>query len=400
MRVGLFTESYEPVINGVATSVKTLAWEMRAAGHTPVVVAPRFPGHADVAGDTEVRRIPSMHTRFNPENPVAVPPLLGFPKALRSTRFDIVHTQQPFGIGLQGRRWARHLGVPHVSTFHTLYTEYVHYFPFLPGSIVAAVVAWHLRRFYNDCDAVIVPSRETGRYLENFGVRPEQLTVIPTGIPEPGYVSPAEAESVRRRFNLPTCAPVLLYVGRIAPEKNIDLLLDAFADLIRDMPEDDRHPILLLVGGGPYREGGAERVKRMGLEKWTRIPGPLVRGELDPIYKTATFFVFPSSTETQGVVLSEAQSHGLPCVAVTGGGAAEFVRNGVDALVVPSDRAAFTGAMRDLLENESKRRTFSDAARQSPLRLTPAGMAARVVDIYEMAIAAAQRNQVRGLSRG
>jgi 1,2-diacylglycerol 3-alpha-glucosyltransferase len=393
VRIGLFTESYEPVINGVSTSVKTLAHEMRAAGHDPVVVAPRFSGYEDVVGDIDVRRIPSVRTRFNPENPFAVPPLFGPPDALRVTGFDVVHTQQPFGIGLHGRRCARRLGVPHVSTFHTLYTEYVHYFPFLPRPVVAAVVAWHLRRFYNDCDAVIVPSRETGRYLESVGVRPEQLTVIPTGIPEPAPVRPGDVDAVRQRFQLPPCAPVLLYVGRIAPEKHLDLLLDAFADLIAGMPDDDRHPILLLVGGGPHREGWAERIERMGLGKWVRVPGPLPRAELDPIYAAATLFVFPSSTETQGVVLCEAQSHGLPCVAVTGGGAAEFVRNGVDALVVPSDRAAFTAAMRDLLENEAKRCAFAVAARQSPLRLTPAGMAARVVEVYSAARVTAKRHR-------
>jgi 1,2-diacylglycerol 3-alpha-glucosyltransferase len=385
VRVGLFTESYEPVINGVATSVKTLAREMKAAGHEPIVIAPRYPNHRDVPGDIEIQRVASCHTRFNPENPFALPPFLMLPGQLPRTDFDVVHSQQPFGIGLHARRAARRRRVPHITTFHTLYTEYVHYVPFVSRRFLVGFVARYMCWFYNSCDTIIVPSNEAGSWLANLGVHRELMTVIPSGIPEPLPVAPAAVDAVRQRFDLPANAPILLYVGRFAPEKNLDLLVDSFADLIAGMPENEQHPVLLMVGTGPYYAACVERIKSLGLTRWIRTPGALPREELDPVYEVGTFFVFSSSTETQGMVLNEAQSHGLPCVAVTGGGAAEFVRNGVDAIVVAPERPAFTAALREMLDNDTLRCAYAVAARQSPLRLTPAGMAQRVIEVYNTA---------------
>lgn len=391
MRVGLFSESYDPIINGVSTSVKTLAAELIRAGHTPVVVAPRFSGFKDESGEglPEVRRLASWRTFFNPANPFAFPPVGPTPPVLRGAKLDIIHTQQPFGIGLHGRREARRAGIPLVTTFHTLYTEYTHYFPVFPEP----VARWWLTRvmygYYTSCDAVMVPSHEAGRRLEIIGIPPDKLHVVPTGVPAAPVVMPAAVESKRRSYSLPANAPVLLYVGRLAREKNLDLLVDSFAKIC-EMPNwsAENRPILLLVGSGPYRAALEQRVEHLGIKTWVRFAGFLKRNELAPIYATATLFCFTSTTETQGVVLSEAQSHGVPCVVVKGGGASEFVRPDVDALVVPDDIDAFTAAIQELLINYEKRRLFAAAAIVSPLRPTPEGMARRVVEVYERALSA------------
>lgn len=385
MRVGLFTESYDPIINGVSTSVKTLAAELARSGHTPIVVAPRYAGFIDEpgVGPAPVRRLASWRTVFNPENPFAFPPLGPTPAALRGVSFDIVHTQQPFGIGLHGRVAARRAGVPLVSTFHTLYTEYTHYLPIFPPRVARWWLTGVLRDYYGTCDAVVVPSREAGRRLEALGVMPERLHVVPTGVPAPPSVMPAAVEQTRRTFSLPTGAPVLLYVGRLAREKNLDLLVDAFAVLCEEEGwAGDRRPILLLVGSGPYRAACEQRVQRLGIAPWVRFAGFLKRNQLAPVYAAATLFCFPSATETQGVVLSEAQSHGLPCVVVNGGGAPEFVRPNMDALLVPSSVDAFAAAVRELLTDYEKRRLFSAAALASPLRPTPEAMVRQVIALY------------------
>jgi glycosyltransferase involved in cell wall biosynthesis len=388
----LFTESYDPVINGVSTSVKTLAAELLAAGHEPTIIAPAFPDYVDEAENgIPVRRLPSWRTIFNPGNPFAYPPVGLPPAALRDLSVDVVHTQQPFGIGMHGRQCARRLGVPLVSTFHTLYTLYSHYFPVVPKTVAVAFVANQLRRYYQICDAIIVPSREAGRRLESIGVAPSALYVVPTGVPEAPNVIPAAVERARQGLSLPEGAPILLFVGRLAKEKNMDLLVDAFAALCPAFPDDDKHPILLLVGSGPYVSACRQRVERAGIDKWVRFAGFLGRNQLAPIYAAATLFAFPSSTETQGVVLSEAQSFGVPCVLVQGGGAPEFVRDGVDALITPPDVAAFSAALSSLLTDDVRRRAMSAAALASPLHPTPADMAHRVVEVYESARGAVTR---------
>jgi glycosyltransferase involved in cell wall biosynthesis len=394
LRVGLFTESYDPVINGVSTSVRTLAVELTGQGHEPVLVAPRFPGFTDRGGDGwPVLRMPSWRTAFNPDNPFVFPPVPGAPSppVVRGERFDVVHTQQPFGLGLHGRHVASRLGVPLVSTFHTLYHEYTHYFPVLPAPVSRRLLAVHVRNYYNRCAAVVVPSRAAGRILERLGVNGRRLRVVPTGVPPAETIVPGLVEETRRRFSLPETAPVLLYVGRLAREKNLTLVVDAFARLQARHREAEggARPVLLLAGSGPYAEACRRIVEAAGLAPWVRFAGFLNRGQLAPVYAASTLFVFPSPTETQGVVLSEAQSFGLPCVVAEGGGAPEFVRHGVDALVVPSDDPeAFCAAVSGLLEDAGKRQVMGAAARSSPLRPTPAAMARQMVAVYEEARAA------------
>ena len=397
MRVALFTESYDPVINGVSTSVKTLAAELVRAGHEPVVVAPRYPGFEDDEGGSSagdgiaVRRLPSWRTPLNPQNPFAFPPIGPLPGAYRGGGFSVVHTQQPFGMGLHGLVCARRSDAALVSTFHTLYQQYTHYAPFAPARLVRSIVSRHLRRYYAACDAVVVPSRAAGRVLEEIGVAPALLHVVPTGVPAAPAVMPAAVEQTRKSFSLPPRAPVLLYVGRVAREKSIDLLIDAFARVSvgRAGTDPATHPILLIVGSGPGMGAARDHVRRAGMEAYIRFAGFLKRSQLAPVYAAATAFVFPSATETQGVVLSEAQSHGLPCVVVNGGGAPEFVRPDVDALTVPpSDVAAFAAAIDRVLEDDALRRAFAAAALASPLRPTPEGMARQMMELYRQVVRA------------
>jgi 1,2-diacylglycerol 3-alpha-glucosyltransferase len=392
VRVGLFTESYDPIINGVSTSVKTLAAELEGAGHEPVIVAPRFHGFSDENGDFPVLRLRSWRTVFNPANPMVPPPLLRAhpPAALRDVHFDVVHTQQPFGLGRHGRICAWRLGVPLISTFHTLYNEYTHYFPFLPKPATHALLVRTLRDYYNSCDVVAVPSRAAGEALRALGVT-QTISVVPTGVPAAPAVIPAAVEQTRKAFSLPPGVPVLLYVGRLAREKNLDLLVDAFARLLKT---EATPPILLLVGSGPYADACRRRVHAAGIEAQVRFAGFLKRDQLAPVYAAATLFVFPSSTETQGVVLSEAQSFGLPCVVVRGGGASEFVRDGIDADVIAPEAGAFAGAVRALLADGDRRRAMGQAALASPLRPAPSDMARRMIALYETACDARRARRV------
>jgi glycosyltransferase involved in cell wall biosynthesis len=390
MRVGLFTESFDPVINGVSTSVKTLACEMAKSGHTSLIVAPEYPGFTDQARDlpegVEIRRLPSWRIAVNPENPFAFPPmpLLPLPEAYRGEKFDVVHTQQPFGIGLHGQVAARRAGVPLVSTFHTLYLEYAHYVPMVPKAITRGIAARYLARYYNSCAAVVTPSQVMRDLLVSLGVSAERLHVVPTGIPLAPVVLPTARDRVRETYNIPPYAPILLFVGRLAAEKNLDALLAAFARISEShpVPSPETHPFLLLVGSGPYRERCEQRVRELSLEVYVRFAGFLHRQQLAPIYAAATLFVFPSLTETQGVVVSEAQSFGLPCVLMRGGGASEFVRPDEDAIVTPPEVAPFTEAVRGLLQNSDERRRLARNALQNPLRPTPEGMAQTLLALY------------------
>jgi 1,2-diacylglycerol 3-alpha-glucosyltransferase len=385
VRVGLFTEAYDPVINGVTTSVKTLAAELRSAGNAPVVVAPGYPGFTDdPESGIEVRRLASFRSIFNRDNPFAWPPLGPMPELLATAALDLIHTQQPFGMGLHGRRVALQQDIPLISTFHTLYHEYTHYFPLIPKNSLRKILTRHLKLYYSGCDAVIVPSKAAGDRLLAIGVPAERLHVVPTGVPAPPAVLPAAIVEAKKRLHLDDGLPSVLYVGRLAREKNIELLIDAFAPLAG-------RAVLVIVGSGPYRTACEQRVRALGIETWVRFAGFLSRGALSPIYALATVFGFPSGSETQGVVLSEAQSHGLPCVVVDEGGGPEFVRDGIDALLTEATVPKFRAALEAVLFDPPRRRALAQAARESSLRPTPDGMARQVIAIYQEACRLRQR---------
>ncbi len=372
MRIAIFSESFEPVINGVSVSISLLAGRLEALGHEVFCFAPHFPGHTDASG--RVFRFPSVRAPGVPDYPLALPWSGGLFRVFRELKPDVVHTHTPFILGMRGQSWARRLGVPLVSTNHTLYTEYVHYIRPVPPALMRALAVWWMRRYYSRCDHVIVPSAATGRRLESYGVR-TPWTAIPTGISFPA--SPADVDG-REVAGASADERILLYLGRIAREKNLDLLLDAF----RIVSRTDGSARLVVVGGGPYLERCQERARELGMDGRVTFTGPLPREVLPAVFRAAELFVFPSATETQGLVVGEAALHGLPCVAVDAGGTPEFVRHGETGLLVRPDAEEFAEAVLELLRDGQRREGFSRAAREFASSLTVDGMARKVLDVY------------------
>jgi len=291
---------------------------------------------------------------------------------------DIVHTQSPFFLGIVGMKWANQIGVPVVSTNHTLYTEYCHYLPFVPEFVTRiALIKW-MRYYYNRCQAIAVPSYPVEKVLRGYGVR-TKIEVIKTGI---SLGAVADRVEVRRTFDIPEDAFLLLYVGRIAKEKNLDLLLNAF-DIIKRNHSQTR---LMLVGGGPYGQVSARKAQELGLRDSIHFLGMLDRSVAAKTYAAADVFVFPSITETQGLVICEALASGLPCVAVRAAGTPEVIEDGVDGILTENDPNDFAAAVSRLIVDHELRRRLSEAGRRNSQRFTPEAMAERFLHFYQSAI--------------
>lgn len=355
MRIGIFTESYEPIINGVSVCVSTLRDELTRRGHEIFIFAPAFKGHDDRSD--HVLRFPAVHTVLMPGYPFPVPYSPGVHRRFESLALDVVHTQTPFLLGILGARWARRHGIPLVSTNHTLYTEYVHYIPIRPKALTRRFMVYHMRKYYSGCDAVVVPSTPVERILRSYGVT-TRVQVIKTGVVGIPRLDSVERGRVRESFGVNDGGFLLLYVGRIAREKNLTMLLSAFKIV------SDTHPNvrLVIVGGGPALGETRQFASELGIADRLHFTGMLHRDEIEPVFASADAFAFPSTTETQGIAICEALSAGLPVVAVNAGGIPENIQPGIDGFLTENDPAEFADRISFLVENPSERAAMAGNA--------------------------------------
>jgi glycosyltransferase involved in cell wall biosynthesis len=378
VRIAIFTESYVPVVNGVASAVQWLAGALREE-HEVVIYAPRFPGHEDRDGG--VVRLPSFPAPGQTGYPLASPLLPGEFRRFAARRFDAVHTQSPFTLGQVGMRWARRAGIPVVTTYHTLYVEYAHYAGWIPAGMSRPWLRWVSRNYCNACDQVAVPTAPIRAVLQEYGVR-TPIRVIPTGLPARPATSADAGPDPRGAFGIPSEAELVLYAGRLAREKNLELLFAAFARVAAARPRAH----LLVAGGGPMEAEARAMAAVEGVADRVTFAGFLPQERLWPCYRAASAFAFTSLTDTQGLVIVEAKSVGLPVVSVDAYGPSTVVRDGIDGLLVPNDAGAFAGAIARLLSDPQERDRMSAAALEDSRRFRIESTAAAYLQLYAEAM--------------
>jgi 1,2-diacylglycerol 3-alpha-glucosyltransferase len=334
VRVGFFTECYRPIVNGVVASIDALRDGLSARGVDVTMVAPHFPHFIDDASD--VVRIPSLPLPTQTEYRLCVP-YLNSDDRRRVRGIDLVHAHSPFVTGWMGASYARRRNIPLVFTYHTRLDAYAHYAPFDRATTERAMVEL-TRRYANAADAVIVPTNAMESRLRELGVR-APIAVVPSAIDVGRFAAGRRSALVRARLGVDGDSPLALVVSRLGMEKNLELVLDALPHI----PELR----LAIVGEGPHRAALEQRAGRLGVAARVRFAGPLARERLPDVYASADAFVFPSTTDTQGLVLAEALAAGLPVVAADSE-ASRDVLAGAGRLVT-SDAGALAAAIRDAL---------------------------------------------------
>jgi len=373
LRVALFSDSALPVINGVSISVDRLATELRNLGHVVHHYAPGQGGH--LFGDPQVHRFFAAETPWSKGYPLAFPPFVHLKVKFFQHQYDIVHTHTPWTVGFLGYRWARRRSVPVVSTYHTIYEKYAHYFPYLPTRAVRQAIAGHTERYYNSVDQVITPSDASRKWLIRRGVT-TPITIIPTGVVL-GETLTKEQE--RHRLGIPQDAFVLLFVGRLAAEKNLNCLLEMAAKVLKACPRAE----LCLVGDGPERECLEEFAQRNEIENRVRFVGFVDRSQVSRYYKAADVFTFSSVSETQGMVVNEALASGLPVVVVRGGGAPASVTSGQNGFIVRNDATDFAKPVIKLIQDDLLRNQMIRGALESAKNFSLESMVERVLEVYD-----------------
>ncbi len=379
MKIALVTDTYFPRINGVAASTQIFAEEFAKLGHEVHIYAPEFPNSVDESDHYRVFRFPSMYLFFDPEDRLGLPSRdKKLVQQFIDEKYDIVHTQTPFTIGGPAVKWARESGAKVVHTYHTLFAAYTeHYLWFLPKAVGIWYAKSTSRKYCNSCDLLITPSTEMEKALLSYNVT-KPIQVIPTGI----RLQRFEGRDRERFRNLKGYKPtdkLLLFMGRVAEEKNIDFLIKVVHRLRPEIP-DIR---FLIAGEGAAKKRLEKMVDDLQMQDIVHFAGYLSKEDWRDCYAGSDLFVFASITETQGLVVTEAMAAGTPVVAVGEMGIKDVMASSKGGLVTKLNEDEFTDAVRRMLTDkklydEKKSETLTEADKWSST-----SMAKRMIEAYE-----------------
>ncbi len=356
IKVAIFSDCFVPQVNGIVTSLFNLAAGLADAGHSVSIVAPKYAKrHAEFEHPgVRVLRMPSAPAMFYPDYRITLPFDLSVFGILKEEGVDLVHFEAPLTVALAGIAMAKLLKVPIVGTFHTYIADPQYLSHGFPTSKEFQKFAWDYCNFYyNRCDLVTTPSEYTKRQLIGHGCsRP--ISVISNGIDVSTFDN-SKAEEFKAKHGLK--GPVLLFVGRMASEKNVEYLVEATEPVLKSIPSAR----LLLVGAGPQFHELRALVHALGLSKSVLMLGNIDHTQLvsSGLFGIADLFVTASETENQPMAILEAQANGIPCVGLSEKGIPDLIKDGINGFVVPNhDPPAFAHAVMRILGDEELARTL------------------------------------------
>jgi len=384
VKILFISDVYFPRVNGVSTSIHTFVSELQGMGHVVHLIAPDYGiGTESIKIEEEswIKRIPARSIYFDPEDKLMrYGAALARLRELRSEDYDIVHIHTPFVAHYLGIKLARLLAVPCVETYHTFFEDYLHhYLPWVPTSFARGLARMISRCQCNAVDAIVAPSQPMLDVLRQYGVT-TNAEVIPTGL-QPNSFAPADGAAFRVKYGIVPERPLMLYVGRVAFEKNIDFLLRMAHELRKKQPD----VLLLITGEGPAQASLYELSIELNLQDNIQFIGYLDRNtELNACYRAADVFVFSSKSETQGLVLLEAMAQGVPAVAIAELGTKSILIEGEGAMIAPEDEVAFADIVHSLLSDTDKGAALGESARNyAREHWSSARQAERMVQFYQ-----------------
>src|SRR5580658_4689282 len=391
MEVALFTDSYLPMRDGVATVTDGLARSLTKVGHSVHVYGPNtVPGAAtreevvDGVAITRVRSLPvPLYGQYRwPVNPFTL---------IRARRgagaADVIHLQSPGGIGSAGFLASRRYGLPLVGTFHTNIREMQSSVP--PRLLVPTffrVAAWYSLGTYWRCDVATAPSNAARDVLRATARKPFRypIEVVPNGIDVDRFRPGIRVPDWRARCGLPD-GPLVTYLGRLTVDKGVHRFLDALEEAL------PRVDVSGVIGGiGPEETSVRERLAaNPALGRRVRYLGPITEEEKPSLLSQSDLFVLPSTSDTSSVALLEAMASGAAVLAPSVGGAAEVVDDGITGRRVQVlEPGALSHALFELVEHPDERRRLAHQATESVRRTRSLEtMARRFISLYEMVIA-------------
>ncbi len=373
MRVGMVTACYKPVVNGVTRMIELYKQRLEALGHEVFIFTL---GEPDPAGDEPgVIRSPGI--------PVAE----GYYVGMRYTReaqellaqMDIIHCHHLFMSVEIAHRYARS---PIVYTNHTRYDLYTGSYMPLPQPAADALMRQIWPEFTDFADVVITPSESVRRVMLDFGVR-RPIEVIENGVDLRPFRNPSNPYS-KQALDIPESAVLFTYVGRLSPEKDLDLLLRQFA-IARDIAPDMH---LMIIGKGPSADELVIQSRQLGIENYVHFMGLVEYGRLGDYLAASDIFTTASSSEVHPLTVIEAMAAGLPVVAVASPGITGTVQSGRSGYLTNQPDGGLAAAMVGLAVDQKRRWQMGLSAQQASERFDIVYTVAKTVELYERLCAA------------
>lgn len=380
MRVGIFTDAYYPYLNGVATSIQVLEKELRNLGHEVYIFTS---SNKSIKEKNEyVYRLPSIPIAFYKPYRLSIfcPPRVI--SRIKKMKLDIIHTQTEFSLGILGKIISKIFKIPMVHTYHTMYEKYVHYVA--NGHLITVKMAKRLSRiFCNRADVIIAPTKKTLLALKAYGVK-KPIEVIPTGIDLDQFKKEIDEKIItdlKNKYKISNNDYIVLYVGRVAKEKNIEVLINQMPNILNKISNAK----LLIVGGGPVLEDLKKLVDTMNLNNNIIFTGAIPHEDINIYYKLGNVFVITSNTETQGLTYLEAIVSGVPVIVRDDESYKEFIINGENGFIF-SNENEIPDIVYKLYSDKIFTKNLILNANKSLDKISSKGFAENVLKAYEFAM--------------
>ena len=361
MRIGMMLDMYKPYVSGITTYVSLNKRVLESLGHTVFVFTFGAEDYED--DELHVVRSPGLPLNINDT---------GFHVSFRYSRpaqrkvrsMDVIHVHHPFLSGPLALRYAKARGIPVIFTNHTRYDLYAHHYlpSIIPDAVGQTVLQTYLPNFCQRCDLVIAPSPGLARVLGELGITAD-VKIIPNGIDLSPFQNPTR-RLTRAEVGLSDDQVVLIYLGRLSPEKNLAFLLRAFNGVASACPS----AALLLVGDGPESDNLRDQAQKAGVADRVKFTGQVDYADVPAYLRLADIFVTASETEVHPISLIEALASGLPALGIESPGVGDTIVDGQNGFLSTSDLAVFTAKLvRLVMEPQTRRRLAENAAQSARL---------------------------------
>ena len=387
MRIGIFTDTYTPFINGVTTSVLMLKMGLEKKGHQVFIVTVNPDNmHYELEENNRIIRLPGIPTGIYDYRLTGIYPMKAL-KLIKKWNLDIIHSQTEFGVGTFARIVAKQYNIPLVHTYHTMYEDYVHYITHGYFNRSSKKIVEYLTLFYCDrtISELVVPTKKAYELFKKKYKVDRNVYIVPTGIDvEKFYIENNKKLNIiekRKELNINKDDFVILFVGRIGTEKNIELLLSSMKSL-KNVSDKIK---LLIIGDGPNLEEYQNYCMRNKLEDNVIFTGKVSWDTISSYYLISDIFATASRTETQGLTVIEAMAASLPVVCINDESFTDTVIDNLNGLIF-ENRREYKKCIISLYRDKELLRKLSNQARISAETHSSKYFTEQILDVYKIAI--------------